>query len=245
MYDRPKDSLIVDKVPASLKVKPIGEGTYGKCYLCEDGKHAYKEFYFPDEFPKENICNIKAFTYLENDFISFPRTIVYNIFLNDESIMGYIMDYYNSIMVRDISNQERMKDIINASYLLEKQIFHSSNYGVIINDLHDENVLYTIDKLFKLSDTDLYDLYVSEEPKNILKRNMQAWGDFLFSMVGNAYPYDSVKLNNAYYQLVMEGRDRASRVLELTVDYMRNLFNCDIETLGDFKDSMEILKKLK
>lgn len=245
MYDRPKDSLIVDKVPASLKVKPIGEGSYGKCYLCEDGKHAYKEFHQKKQLYEEEIYNIKAFTYLENDSVSFPRTIVYNLFLNDESIIGYIMNYFNAIQSMNISDEERMKDIINASYLLEKEICYLSNQGVLIKDLHDENVLYTIDKLFKLSDTDLYGLSVSEEPKIILKENLKAWGDFLFSMVGNAYPYDNAKLNNSYYQLVMYGRDRASRVLELTVDYMRKELNHDIETLGDFKDSMEILKKLK
>ena len=235
-----RDKMIVSSVPDSLRHTYLESGTCGACYITEDGKHVFKELHNV-LLDKEMM---KAFTYLESDAIVFPKTIVYKDEEKDENIIGYISDYIKGQLFDTISDDESIKTIITASDLLEKNLKQASNYGVVIEDVHPNNVIYTQSKELKIIDTDLYRYYPYEEAFILYKDNMREWGNFIIEEFGTPSRFKSDKLNEYVELLVYYGKMKPSILLNFILEEINNQLNHEIQTLGEFKEGQKLIKKL-
>ena len=235
------NSLIVNEVPSTFKHKLIGNGASGHCYLTKDGTIVYKELHndLLDKF------NMKEFTKLESDYISFPRTIVYQDKIDDDNIIGYLSNYVEGKTFDKISDSESIKSIITASDKLEKEIRKISFKGVLMEDVNNpSNVIFTKNKELKIIDTDLYEICLSEEPFCLYKANLREWGNFIMNALKSYYPYENSNLNDYFTRLIYYGKVKPSYVLNYMLNEMNKISKREITTLGEYKEGQKLIKKL-
>lgn len=238
MERKAKMMLLVSKVPDYLKYEFIDRGCSGSVYLTEDGTQVYKELHnvLLDKYV------MKEFTYLNSDYVAYPRALVYKDEIKDENIIGYLSKYIKGNLFHQIDKDEKVKDIIKAADTLEKEIKKESEKGVLIEDV---NAIYTPNKELKLIDTDLYDYKVSEDPYYLYKANMKELGNYLMTILNATYPYNNKDLNEYYNRLIFHGKVKPSFVLNYMLDEMNRVSDYEVETLGEFQESQKLIKKIK
>ena len=241
MESKPKNMLVVKEIPNDLKNKFLGSGCSGDTYLNETGTKVFKELHND----MLDYASMKEFTYLDSSTIAYPRTIVYKDQISDKNIIGYLCDYIKGVELNKIDDNENIMDIIHASDKLEKEIKNAADQGVLINDTNPGNVLFTEDKEFKLIDTDLYTYIPYEEPYLLYRSALKEWGNTLLNYYAKGFPYENDNLNEYFIRLSLYGKVKPSYVLNYILNEINRQLDHEVQTLGEYKESQKLIKKLK
>lgn len=113
----------------------LGKGGIAKCYTLEDG-NVLKLFNHP-----RRVCEIERFKYFleyANDSFLFPFEFIYD----SEKIYGYITEKAPGVTLKQAFPTSNLLEMSKHSYKLEKDINFVSRGGILLYDMHDENVLY-------------------------------------------------------------------------------------------------------
>lgn len=124
----------------------LGKGGVAKCYTLEDG-NVLKLFNYP-----RRVCDIEKFKYLMkfgNDSFLFPFEFIYD----EEKFYGYITHKAPGITLEKSFPTSDLLDLSKHSYKLERDIDFVSEGGILLYDMHEENVLYD-GKKFSVIDPD-------------------------------------------------------------------------------------------
>ena len=241
MERKAKNILVVNEIPEDLKNKYLGSGCSGDTYLNETGTQVFKELHND----MLDFYTMKEFTYFDSDTIAYPRTIVYKDKVDDKNIIGYLCDYVQGVEIKNIDDNENIMDIIHASDKLEKELKNSSDHGVLFSDINPGNVIYTKDKEFKLIDTDLYSYSPYEEQHLLYFSALKEWGNLLLTYYAGGFPYENENLNDYYIILARYGKVKPSYVLNYILNEINRISDREIQTLGEYKESQKLIKKLK
>lgn len=208
----------------------IGEGSYGICYLM-DNDYVLKKLKKP--LPVSDIDKFRYFLNYKNDSIMFPVNFIYD----DIYLYGHISKRAYGRKLFDIFSSSNLLKMSTHSIKLENNIKYISKGKIMINDLHDENILYDENK-FSIIDTDDYvragSLYSEKE---IEKRNVNYYKRIikaltLFSSVKfkcNKYIVDRTL---KYEKLSMSGSEMLYKI-KCDLD---NYYKEDIKSMDDIRN---------
>lgn len=142
----------------------LGEGFMAKCYTLENG-NVLKLFNNP-----MNVSEIDRFKYFlkySNDTILFPFEFIYD----ENTFYGYITKRALGQTLGQTFSNSNLLNLSTNSYKFERDIDFVSNGGIILYDLHEDNVLYDGNK-YTVIDPDEYEkndgfLYTKESNQAI------------------------------------------------------------------------------
>ena len=226
------------KIPEGYYMKKLGGGKMGTCYLTEDGK-VYKEFYKKYYF----FNKLKTLSYYESDLIAFPEELVFLEANTARDLKGYLMQYVDGDKLINIEDAVRFKEFVTALDTFEREMFRLSRQGILFNDLNQENLIWTIDGKLKAVDTDLYDPTQDDEFGNAGKENIKELAETIIGQFRLGTNFKNQELNEAVLKCGAYGRMRCSSLLEKFAEEGEKEQNKSIETIGDFNDSITLLKK--
>lgn len=213
-----------------IKIKEkIGEGACGVCYLINKN-YVLKKLNTP--LPVIEIDKFKYFLNYKNDSIMFPIDFLYD----DINLYGYITKKaYGESLFNKFSSSNLIKLSMH-SIKLENDIKYISDGKIIIEDLHDENILYDKNKL-SVIDTDLYlkagDLYSKKE---ILERNINSYKN----VIKNLTIFSSLKFNcssfiiNKALKYEKLNISASEMIYKLKCD-LDKYYKTDIQSIDDIK----------
>lgn len=115
--------------------KILGRGAFSKCYLLEDG-NVLKIFNRP-----KNLYEMEHFKYFikySNDSFVFPFEFIYD----SGWFYGYIMKKAPGETFLCAFPKSNLENLSKHSVKLESDIDYISDAGIVLYDLHDENILY-------------------------------------------------------------------------------------------------------
>ena len=191
--------LTDDELKKIKKFPEIGRGTYGTVYIYNG--MAFKLYY--DKLNDENIYNLKSLANYEIDNIIFPKMLV----KNNNDYIGIIEDKVNGIplfeLCFNIINDTFDIDINSFYKLCESTIIDIrkvSKEKIIMNDIHDENIMY--DGLFKFIDTDQYLFAKNDSYNNIYNYNLSCFIKTIqnmFEMLNSKVCFNIAKNSNFIY----------------------------------------------
>ena len=231
--------IILNEIPDSFKSKFIGRGCSGECYLTSDGL-VYKSF-FNNAF---DFNYIKMFTNIKNESVIFPSTICYKDSKEDKNIVGYLMEYVEGDLFKNINQNISVHLLINECDKAEKNIKKlSTNNRVIMEEINPANVIIKKDNTIKIIDTDFYSLDYSNEDYILYRNNIYEWGNMVLSILGDNYPFKSDRLNKLYERCVLSGEVKPSIVLYEIYDMLTKVTNEKIETLDEYKKNLRLIKE--
>lgn len=233
--------IILDEITPFYKKKFLGKGCSGECYLTEDNQ-VFKELYNNNQ----DFYSLKTFTHVKNDSVVFPNKIVYLKEKNDENIIGYLMDYVDGYLFKDIPLNEKIDYLINASIKAEKDILALSfEKAIIMEEINTANVIYSSDNRFKIIDTDFYTYFPSEEETIIYRTNMHEWGNYMMSVLVTDYPFKYDEINYLYEDCVLNGRVKPSLIISKIKEILETESNKKINTLDEYQNNLKLIKKMK
>lgn len=233
--------LYFESIPQEYKNIYLGSGCSGDCYKIEGENLVYKEFRGnPPCFSNYEIL----LGYHSNIFV-FPESLIFlktnNLFY---SLYGYIMKYIDGIDLSKLPLDTDINNLIKQLQLLEIEIREISFKRLNMCDISTLNMIYSEDKEIKVIDTDLYDLCLNDTIENLYD-NMLYYSSALICLFRGA-DYVSKKiisLNKEYNSCICEGRFLFSKYLIDLIDYLQNQSKKDINTYGDVKDAIELVRK--
>ena len=229
--------IIVDSLD-DLTKNYIGEGKTGICYKIDN--KVFKLFKAIPRFPGM----VKALSELHSENFSFPDKFVYLNEYDIKFLKGYLMNYMAGVKVSNIDEMTNMKELCLALDDLEKEIRNlTEEYGLLIKDLHRDNMLFTKDKKFKVLDTDLSVLNPYDEPIYNYRGNMQELGNCVLPLFMGYNSFKNEKIEYLYDLCTLEAKAKPSRVLLETKDILENETKEEIVTLHDFKESIKLIRK--
>lgn len=115
--------------------KFLGKGNFSKCYLLDDG-NVLKIFNKPKSLYEMD--NFKYFIKYSNDSFVFPFEFIYD----SRKFYGYIMREAPGKTLLQAFPKSNLLDLSKHSHKLERDIDYVSKGGIVLYDLHDENILY-------------------------------------------------------------------------------------------------------
>ena len=128
-----------------MKLKQIGnktyfdEGSLSKCYLLDDG-NVLKLFDEPRKLYEMD--NFKYFLKYSNDSFCFPFEFIYN----SRKFYGYIIKRMPGKKLKEFFHTSNLIHLYKNYFKLEKDMDFVSSGGIVLYDLHDENILYDGEK---------------------------------------------------------------------------------------------------
>lgn len=231
-----RKDIFYDKIPSQYYKKKLSSGCSATCYLTEDGK-VYKEFPEYYEYLKE----LEYLSYFESDFIAFPKEFIF--IDNVEQLKGYLMKYIDGISISKLDEATKLRDIINALNEFEREMLRLTQQGLMFNDLNQGNLIFTPDKKIKAVDTDLYDVTYADDVRYMYKQNLLELAATIISQFVGSRDFK----NPAMYEEIMKcgayARIKSSNLIETLAEMAEKETNESIDTLGDFKRTLSILKK--
>lgn len=153
------------------------------------------------------------------------------------------MQYVDGDKLLNIEDAVRFKEFVTALDTFEREMFRLSRQGILFNDLNQENLIWTTDGKLKAVDTDLYDPTQDDEFGNAGKENIKELAETIIGQFRLSSDFKNKELNEAVLKCGAYGRMRCSSLLEKIAEEGEKEQNKSIETIGDFNDSITLLKK--
>lgn len=144
----------------------IGEGFYSKVYRISRDE-CFKKF-------KKGIRDFETRKSLDAiKLISNPNLYqIHDLCFDKFKLIGYTMKYYESV---DIMNLNKRYILINYLNILE--LFNVlSNRGIVLSDLHQDNLLFTKEGMVII---DCDDAYIGAEPNRAMRSNIELFKEAL------------------------------------------------------------------
>ena len=123
----------------------------------------------------------------------------------------------------------------------EKEVINVSRRGIVMHDMHQENIILTPNNSLVAIDTDMFEVTYDYEIW-VLRNNMKELGETIISELVTLAKLESEKLNNLINDCGAYGRIRPSNLLREFISYFeQRMFKT--ETVSDFKNGVQLIKK--
>lgn len=231
-----KNKIIFSEVPEEYSRNLISEnGMQGKIYRVDE-KTIFKQY----RDTIYSLVHLELLTDLKSDYFAFPEILVFENSYSERNFKGYLSKFIDGITLNELPVYTDMNVFLDALEKFEKEIIKLSRRGLLMHDMHHENLIYTQDLNLSAVDTDLYEL-TSDDDIFILKNNIKELGETVLSFMTDFSLIESSKLNRLMEQCTLFGKVRPSWLLREYIEYFQQRM-MEIRTVGDFKDSIMTLK---
>lgn len=226
------------EIPEGYYRRRLNNGCNATCYLTNFGK-VFKEY--PEEY--SYLRELEFLSYYRSDFFAFPEEFVFLESDEKKSLRGYLMKYIEGTTIKNLDDAIRLRKFVSALSDFEREMLRLTTEGLLFNDLNQDNLIYTPDAMLKAVDTDLYDVTSDDDFGSMYKRNLKELAATIIAeFVGvnqfkNTYMRESIEKCGAY------GRLRSSSLLEILATEAEREIKEPIQTVGDLKTSLKLLKK--
>lgn len=215
----------------------LGEGLTGICYKVDN--KVFKKFKMIPRFPGL----VKQLSMIHSDSFVFPNEFVYLNEYDIKYLQGYLMSYIDGVSLKNINEIVNMKELCITLDNLEKEIKSlTEKDGLLIKDLHTENMLFTKDNKFKIIDTDLCVINPYDTVYNY-RENMKELGNCILPVLMGNSDITNSKVKYMYDLCTLESKAKPSKVLYEAIDCLEKETNEEIVTLHDFKENMKLIRK--
>ncbi|MCI7083283.1 MAG: hypothetical protein MR938_01040 [Tenericutes bacterium] len=235
------EKIILDKIPEEYMVKSLGKGASAECFLTSEG-HAFKKFNSTKDI--DSFYNIFASKeYYKSDIFVFPHTFV---FLGKEepvNFVGYLMKYIDGVKLQDLESNILIRDLMSAIRQIEIEMKRLTLQGLMFNDLNSRNILFQTIHTPRVVDTDLYEGTYNDMFGDMFKENIKELAETIICSVVGYDELESEKMNRYIYQCGCYGMMLPSLLMSELLDYAESTLGIKIETYGDYKNSMKLLRK--
>ena len=211
----------------------LGEGTSGRCYEIKTGE-VVKLFKFSRDI--KEIEKYRQFSKFQNDSILFP----YDFLVKNNKFIGYVTKKASGQILDYSLRVHSLESISRNSIKLEKDIKYISYNGVMMFDVHRENMFYDGYK-FSIIDTDGFDSSAYEEESTYL-RNVNKVKRAIFEVIRD----ELVSKNNPVFQNELYLKMYKYVTWDYSISEMILLFRDILEKhYGESIDKLCDIKQLK
>lgn len=227
-------------------IKSVGSGVTANCFLTKDNT-IYKKFKKDWAESLEDKCNYLST--FENDNFTFPKQLVYL----DKRFIGYIRDYAAGTPIDNLEDSINIKRMIVALKELE-QSANELHERLSFVDLSGDNIVYDrLSNKMTIIDTDLFEeatdgIYHRGRNEIMTYYDNRKWISQSFYNLTKECNDIPEKLSIKFAQLSainMHGYSTASEYLLGLICELELLTKSEIQTIGDYKKSINILAKEK
>lgn len=234
------NNLVLPNVPKEYYDRYVGKGMNGKCYITSNND-LYKEFiYRRDDY---EIIKSLAETF-NSPHLAFPHTF---IFLEDDigKLVGYLRNYIDGETLDNLSLSTKMDDFIQALCEFEKDLYQNTMFGLEYRDIHAGNMIYTPNNQIIAIDTEGYDISYEETKSRIIDSLYELYYTICGEMLKVGYIQDFYvkEIINRSARIGYSDFLRTSQMLEVLISYLENKNKCKIETYGDLKSKLVLMKR--
>ena len=222
--------LQLHESPKEFKIKRLGSGQNGTCYLTSDNR-VFKEYHTKgmDDKITRSLLN------LNYDGFNFPRQLVFI----DGIFKGYLKDYVEGDTLDKINALTEIRNLVSGLCYFEDSLMDLSYEECLyVYDLNLHNLIYSNGKIYDI-DTDPiapFDFPFAnpyyenrKELANALERDY---------MRG---PFKSSTLNDLVHESLVEGISRTSLFIIEAIKEMEK--DTKIKTIKDYKKGLVLLRK--
>lgn len=225
-------------------IKSVGSGVTANCFLTKDNT-IFKEFKKGLAESLEDKCNYLST--FENDNFTFPKQLVYL----DKKFIGYIRDYAPGKSIDDLEDSINFKRMIVALKELEQstnELYEKLSFV----DLSGDNIVYDqLSNKMTIIDTDLFEeatdgIYHRGKNEIMTYYDNRKWISQSFYTLTKECNIIPQKLSIKFSRLAdinIYGYSTASEYLLGLICELELLTKCEIQTIGDYKKSINILVK--
>jgi hypothetical protein len=227
-----ENRIYLDKVPRSLKMKKIGAGQNGKCYLTNK-KQVYKEYYnkgIDDEITDR-------LTKLNYEGFTFPKQLV----IVDGVFKGYIKDYVEGQTIDSLDRTKtNIGDFLEALKAFETQLMEFSyDTELDVCDLNLHNLVYTNDNRIVNIDTDIIHPFIYPIT-NPYFENLKELSSSLQKIFLDG-EFKSRELQQLQNECLVKGFMRPSTFISRALYRLDGY--ADINTIDDYEQGLVLLRK--
>lgn len=230
--------IVYEKIPKKYREREIGRGVNGVCYQV-DNKTVYKEF---NSTP--DLETLRKLSKIQSGHFIFPSTFIYLKSKKDEDLMGYLMEYVNGFFITEPKGEMNVLECINNVDRIENEMKgFSIDYNLLAHDIHDKNMLFSVDGSIRIIDTDLYEFDYYNEPYVVYKHNIKELANTILYILlrGNDFKDDSI--SNYYNQAILYGRCKPSYVLYDALTQIERETKEKVTTYDEFTKGLKLIKK--
>lgn len=216
----------------------LNEGQNGICYRVND--EVFKKFKNKPNF----LFFLKALANIKSKSVIMPNTFVYLNEHNDKNMQGYMMDYVEGQRIESLDELTDIKEFVLKLDKLEKEIKDlTTEYSLLVRDIHPNNVIYTPNHDFKLIDCDSDTLNTADDAYTNYRINMSELGNCILRLILCNGEYITDKVNDLYTMCIMRGKCKPSIVLEEAIKEIETYLKEEITTLKDFNKGISLMLK--
>ena len=229
---------IFTQIPEGYYHRKLNNGCSATCYLTDFGK-VFKEY--PEEY--EFLRELEFLTYYQSQDFAFPEEFVFLLEDEKKSLRGYLMKYIEGTPIKTLEDATMLRDFVRALTEFEREMLRLTTQGLLFNDLNQENLIYTPDKRIKATDTDLYDVTSDDDFGSMYKRNLKELAATIIAQFVGEDHFKNEQLTEYVRRCGAYGRLRSSSLLEILAEEAEKEIKAPIETVGEFKQALRLLKK--
>lgn len=229
---------IFTQIPEGYYHRRLNNGCSATCYLTDFGK-VFKEY--PEEY--EFLRELEFLTYYQSQDFAFPEEFVFLLEDEKKSLRGYLMKYIEGTPISTLEDATKLRDFVRALNEFEREMLNLTTQGLLLNDLNQENLIYTPDKKIKAVDTDLYDVTSDDDFSSMYKRNLKELAATIIAQFVGDDNFKNEQLTEYVRKCGAYGRLRSSSLLEILAEEAEKEIKEPVETVGEFKQALRLLKK--
>lgn len=229
---------IFTQIPEGYYHKRLNNGCSATCYLTDFGK-VFKEY--PEEY--EFLRELEFLTYYQSQDFAFPEEFVFLLEDEKKSLRGYLMKYIEGTPICTLEDATKLRDFVRALTEFEREMLRLTTQGLLFTDLNQENLIYTPDKRIKAVDTDLYDVTSDDDFGSMYKNNLKELAATIISEFVGDDNFKNEQLTEYVRRCGAYGRLRSSSLLEILAEEAEKEIKEPVETVGEFKQALRLLKK--
>lgn len=233
------NAIVLPEIPRSFHEELLDDkGLQGRIYKYNDNM-IYKEY--KHSIGSYSLPHLEELSKQESDLIIFPKTLVFEGSYSYDNFKGYLADYVEGNVIYKMNGEILLDGFINALEELEKEVIRISKKGIRMNDMHQENLLYTKDNRLIAIDTDLFERTYEDSIK-LVRDNIKELGESIISELVTLAKLESDRLNNMVNACGAYGKIKPSYVLKEFINYF-NSNVLPVETVDDFRQGIKLIKK--
>ena len=229
---------IFTQIPEGYYHRKLNNGCSATCYLTDFGK-VFKEY--PEEY--EFLRELEFLTYYQSQDFAFPEEFVFLLEDEKKSLRGYLMKYIEGTPIKTLEDATMLRDFVRALTEFEREMLRLTTQGLLFTDLNQENLIYTPDKRIKAVDTDLYDVTSDDDFGSMYKDNLKELAATIIAQFVGEDNFKNEQLTEYVRKCGAYGRLRSSSLLEILAEEAEKEIKAPIETVGEFKQALRLLKK--
>ena len=214
----------------------ISEGQNGICYKVDN--QVFKKFKNKPMF----LFFLKSMSEIKSKSFVFPNEFIYLNTHDKNGLQGYMMDYIEGPKLSKLEDIKNLKDFIIKLDLLEKEIKDlTQNYGLLIRDIHPENIIY--DNEFHIIDNDNNVFNPADDLYTNYRANMAELGNTMLPYMFRYNISDIEEISKLYNMCILQGKCKPSIVIDEAIKLVEDYKKEKIETLEEFHNGIELILK--